>query len=593
MKYKKFIILLLLFCTFPKPTLPAKEKADYIVIGLGTAGATMAKLLSDDCRNSVIGIHNGKNLSQDPEIKLTENVIFTVLSATVGSSLYQTGYSPPQPDADNREILWAMGVPEGGDSSINAGAWARGTDYIYSQWESIAGPQWSTNIILDLYKSLESYNGTTTDPAARGYHGPINVRQNPVPTPYSIKFTQAIQEAVGVPFVLDYNDPNTPTGASTQLQYTQKGADGQYRVSSATAFLNRSVVTSKGKGVGGRKLRINLNSLALKTIWKGNKAIGVVYFNKGKFKKAYAKKGIIICGGLYSSAFLLHSGVGPKNVLTMFGIPVKYDNPNVGQNLADQTLLPLVFATNPSDTPTSPITFCNYNQNPSNISISLPDSPLLQSIANNKNRLFNTIFCNGFGFPGNSVFAQIAWLPAPGSTGNDASVRRMHVASVNPIPGLAFCLLSLTNPVSRGYVTLDSFNPFDPPIINNGLLSNSEDLDLYVQTLQTYIKDINNALQSNDEHYELIFPPAEILSDVNLVTAFVKETVMSNQCFQSHCLMAPLDQGGVVDSNGSVYGVKNLYVADASISPVPMDGTPMASAYMIAANIARMLLEQH
>jgi choline dehydrogenase-like flavoprotein len=45
----------------------------------------------------------------------------------------------------------------------------------------------------------------------------------------------------------------------------------------------------------------------------------------------------------------------------------------------------------------------------------------------------------------------------------------------------------------------------------------------------------------------------------------------------------------VVDSMGRVYGVENLFVADDSIVPVPMDGTPMATAYLIAANIARML----
>lgn len=55
--------------------------------------------------------------------------------------------------------------------------------------------------------------------------------------------------------------------------------------------------------------------------------------------------------------------------------------------------------------------------------------------------------------------------------------------------------------------------------------------------------------------------------------------------------MAPVDQGGVVNSRGQVYGVENLYVADDSIVPFPMDGTPMATAYLIAMNIARLLLE--
>ena len=55
--------------------------------------------------------------------------------------------------------------------------------------------------------------------------------------------------------------------------------------------------------------------------------------------------------------------------------------------------------------------------------------------------------------------------------------------------------------------------------------------------------------------------------------------------------MAPLDQGGVVNSIGRVYGVQNLIVADNSVNPAGMDGTPMATGYLVAANIAQLLLE--
>ena len=80
------------------------------------------------------------------------------------------------------------------------------------------------NRIMDIYKELETYSGMTTDPEAHGYHGPISVRQPQHPTTVSETFTQAIIQATGLPFVLDYNDPNTPTGASTQLQMHAKCA---------------------------------------------------------------------------------------------------------------------------------------------------------------------------------------------------------------------------------------------------------------------------------------------------------------------------------------------------------------------------------
>ena len=112
---------------------------------------------------------------------------------------------------------------------------------------------------MDIFKQLETYKGETTNPAAKGYCGPIDVRQIPDPTPVALKFTEAVIDATGFPFVLDYNDPATPIGASSQFQYTQSGPNGELRVSSATAFLNETVMTPDGRGVKGRKLRVLFN----------------------------------------------------------------------------------------------------------------------------------------------------------------------------------------------------------------------------------------------------------------------------------------------------------------------------------------------
>ena len=308
-KYRGLLFMFLLsFASNPFLQAHCKKRtahADYVIVGVGTAGAVLAKKLSDDKKTSVIALHNGKNLSEDPEIKFSKNAFTTVLSALFGSSFYETGLTIPQPNADDRELLWAVGLPDGGDSSINAGAWARGTDEVYAQWEAVAGPEWSVDRIEDIYKELENYHGETTDPDARGFHGPIDVRQVP-PNKVGDKFTQAIIDATGFPFVLDYNDPRTPIGSSNQMQNTQKGRNGRLRVSSATAFLNKKVMTPEGLGVNGRKLRLLFESEALRTIWDGNRAIGVEYLSNGKYKKVYAKKGVIVCGGLRSSTFLLH-----------------------------------------------------------------------------------------------------------------------------------------------------------------------------------------------------------------------------------------------------------------------------------------------
>lgn len=530
------------------PLLQAKNRsssADYIVVGVGTAGAVVAKKLTDDKKTSVIALHVGENLTNDPLIKFSEFSGITVAAGLFPEPpLYEGGPTTPQVNDDNRILEWILALPLGGASSINAGAYCRGTNQLYAQWEQIAGPNWSVNRITKLYKVLEKYRGITNNPAARGFHGLLNVFQIPNPTDLSETFTQAIIDATGFPFVLDYNDPLTPIGVSSQLQYTMKGKNGELRVSSAVAFLNDKVMTKDGFGVNGRKLRVLFDSPALRTIWKGKKAIGVEYLHRGKKRKVYAKKGVIVCAGLRSSPFLLHSGIGSASLLESLDIPVIFDNPNVGQGLADQPGIRTIFTSDPLDTPLNPPA---------------------------------------------GLFSQISWLPAPGG---DPNVRSLRIATLNPIPGITLCLLDLNQPLSRGYVTIDSKDPLSPPVVNLGLFDNPADLTLLQQGFQTYIKNINQAIQAIDPLYQLIYPDPHVIDDINLLTTFIKQNIATNEHFQSHCRMAPLNQGGVVDSFGKVYGVKNLYVADDSIAPLVMDGSPMASAYLIGLNIADLLIKR-
>jgi len=543
--------------------------ADYVIVGVGTAGAVLAQRLSDDKKTSVIALHSGSNFTNSFIVKYSKNTVFSVLASLLGSSppfdpaslnlpldvqqeledliqltytsanpLYETGSSIPQPNADDQELLWVIPLPLGGATSINAGAWCRGTNQVFSQWETIAGPNWSVNRILGVYKELERFYGKTTNPHARGHHGRIKIQQDS-PSKLSKIFNQAVTSATGFPFILDYNDPNTPIGVS-QLQLTHHGEDGFYRQSSVTSFLNDHVMKSDGSGVGKRKLQVLFNSAAVRTIWNGTTATGVEFVQNGVTKTVYATKGVIVCAGLRSSAFLMNSGVGPAGVITPLGIPLIYDNPNVGQGLADQPHVIMVFSSNPKDS----------------------------------------------GAGSNSVFSQISWLPAPGG---DPTVRQLRFTTLDVVPGVTLALLDLCQPQSRGTITINSADPLAPPVIDFGILSNPDDLSLLVSGFQTYIADINTQLQTINPEYQLIYPDPAILSDTALLTAFVQEEIGPTMHFQSHCRMAPLSQGGVVDSTGRVYGVQNLFVADNSIVPQCMDGSPMATGYLIAENIAELL----
>ena len=98
------------------------DVADYVIVGVGTAGAVMAKKLSDDKKTSVIALHNGENLNADPDITLSKNALTTIFSALAGIPPFSlTGETTNQPFADNQTFSWAMGLPFGGTSSVMQG----------------------------------------------------------------------------------------------------------------------------------------------------------------------------------------------------------------------------------------------------------------------------------------------------------------------------------------------------------------------------------------------------------------------------------------------------------------------------------------
>ena len=57
----------------------------------------------------------------------------------------------------------------------------------------------------------------------------------------------------------------------------------------------------------------------------------------------------------------------------------------------------------------------------------------------------------------------------------------------------------------------------------------------------------------------------------------------------STCRMASTPDKGAVDSHGRLYGVKNLYIADASVLPTSTGVNPMVSTYSLAHSIAQFI----
>jgi choline dehydrogenase len=537
-------------------------EADIIVIGGGAAGCILMSELSENGRYSVIGIEGGANLTSDPAIEAVGLPAF-LLAGTGKAQYFWPGWNQtlPMPGLNGRTSDWTTGMLLGGGSSINGLYYGRGTNAMYSHWEGISGSNnWSLENILATFKALEKYQGLTITPDARGTDGAVSILQTPTVSQVTAQVLLPAAQAAfpGIPIVADYNDPTVENCIAPRSQWFIDPTNMK-RVSSATAYLNGSVMTPEGQGVNGHKLFMLFNSVADKIVFdKHGRATKVKYIKDGKLYQARAKKAVVLASGINSSKLLQLSGIGPADVLKKAGIKPVFINENVGKHLQNH---PLIFITMLAD-------------------------PALSGIPAGA----------PYAFTINSVY-----LPVVGGSANDPRMLQIlfeYFPTNPPVLTIGFDLLT---PVSEGSVAIQSDNPFQIAAADDGFYQNPIDLQNMKNVVSVYIRDLLDQLSLLYPFPSPYFKP--ILSDpINTVIlsgyndALVEQYVKNNSNlsldihhFVSHCKMAPLNAGGVVDGNTRVYGTKNVYVADNSICPVIPDINTTGPAMMIGLRTSEIL----
>lgn len=568
----KCIILFLVFATANlfgdqscpyRPRMSGNElEADIIVIGGGAAGCILMNELSANGRFSVIGIEGGRNLTNDPAIQAVGLPAF-LLAGTGKPQYFWPGWNQTLPMAglNGRTSDWTTGMLLGGGSSINGLYYGRGSNAVYSRWEGVSGSSnWSLDNILATFQALENYQGLTITPGARGDNGPVNILQTPTISQITSQvLLPACQAAFpGIPTVVDYNDPSVENCIDPRSQWFIDPT-GTKRVSSATAFLNVTVMTPEGQGVNNHRLFMLFDSVAVKIIFdKNGRATKVRYAKDGKIFEVKARKAVVLASGINSSKLLQLSGIGPEAVLKNAGIKPVFINENVGKHLQNH---PLIF-------------------------ISMLADPALSGIP-----------------PGASYAFTINNVYLPVVNGNSSDPRMLQILfefapTTPPLLTVGFDLL---NPVSEGSVAIQSDNSFQLAAADDGFYKNRIDLENMKSAVSTYIRALLDQLSILYPFPSPYFKP--LLGDpINLVVfsnyddAIVEQYVKNNSNlsldihhFVSHCKMAPLEAGGVVDGNTRVYGTKNVFVADNSICPVIPDINTTGPAMMIGLRSSEIL----
>lgn len=540
-------------------------EADIIVVGGGAAGCILMSELSKNGQFSVLGIEGGLNLTTDPAIEAVGLPAF-LLAGTGKPQYFWPGWNQtlPMPGLNGRTSDWTTGMLLGGGSSINGLYYGRGSNAMYSRWEEVSGnSNWSLDNILATFKALENYQGLTITPGARGDNGAVNVLQTPTVSQITANVLLPASQAAfpGIPTVVDYNDPSVENCIDPRAQWFIDPT-GTKRVSSATAYLNSTVMTPEGQGVNGHQLFMLFDSVAVKIIFdKHGRAKKVKYVKDGKLFEAKARKAVVLASGINSSKLLQLSGIGPSQALRNAGIKPVFINENVGKHLQNH---PLIFITMLAD-------------------------PALS------------------GIPAGAPYAftiHNVYLPVVGGSSSDPRMLQIlfeYIPATAETPPLVAVGFDLLNPVSEGSVTIQSDNSFQIAAADDAFYQDPVDLANMKSAVSVYIRALLDQLNIMYPFPSPYFKP--ILSDpINLVIlsgyndAVVEQYVKNNSNlsldihhFVSHCKMAPLNAGGVVDGDTRVYGTKNVFVADNSICPVIPDINTTAPAMMIGLRSSEIL----
>ncbi|MGE0009907.1 MAG: GMC family oxidoreductase [Candidatus Babeliales bacterium] len=553
-------------CTKPiKPCKPKHKKkkhydADYIIIGMGTAGAVIANRLTNDKKTSVIGLEAGDNNNNDEVIEVPASGYLNLLPNYYPYYFWQ-GEQVIQPQMDNRSFQWTAGRLLGGSSSINGMIVVRGSNTYWSNMADLLGPDWSLDKTLARYKKLETFIAPFVASPARGTNGPwTNVALAFTPTEDNHYLANAMAAASNSPIIDDYNDPTTPIGTSLRSDnQVRPVGDIFLRESTAFAFLNSDVMTPNGFGVNGRKLRVHLRATAIDLLWnKKNKVIGVRYTQDGECHEIFARKEVIVSAGFQSAQFLQRNGIGPKDILNAAGVPVRVENDNVG---------------------------FFYNHTIPFALFSIPGAVLVPPTE-----------------PW-ALYSATAFLPSITPIVGDpqSAPREMQWVTVQLAPDLMLLGPAHLNPVSVGTIAIQNDDPFKIPLVSGNYFGDTEgpggtsaDLATCVQAFQNFVADLteyfSNNPAPNGQTWTLLQPSLDVINDTAALENYLLATTFQSHHYTSSTPAGLTPDVAAVDPHGRVFGTKGLRVADNSILPYVPDGNTGTPAVLVGWAISDFIL---
>ncbi|CCF33870.1 glucose oxidase [Colletotrichum higginsianum] len=571
-----------------------KAEYDYIIVGGGTSGLTVADRLTESGEHTVLVIELGVFVNST-----ALNLVAGGLAGYRDPTLSLRFPSAPQEGLNGRSFGVVHGLMLGGSTGVNAMQVHRGQKEDYNRWGSYFSDnsEWSWDGILPYFKKAWNFHPPTPelveqfdikyDESFWGTH-PASMLQHEV---------AAFAEIEGVDL-----PPDSGAGEPGVFWYP---------LSSDPVTRTRSMAR-KGHWDGIEAARDNYETITgqrvLRVLFDGETAVGVSFVGANSTttegaRTVKAKKEVVIAtGAIRTPQLLQRSGVGPKSLLEAAGIDVVVDLPGVGQNFQDHPV-----------GAGATFRFTNFNIHPdmtdlenNQTFIDLAQSefeanrtgPLTIGVGNAASFLpFPVIAPDTFEQITAAYESQdpAAYLPA----GTDATViagyavqQKAHAAALRS-RGAAFYNLFLRgaptesnfvllHPMSRGTIEIDTSNPFfKDPVVDYRALSNPTDIDIQVEFIRFTRKYFLETSLIQFAPEETV-PGANVTSFEGLSAAVRAQVSPTTFHPVGTAAMLPRELGGVVDEKLLVYGVKRLSVVDASIQPDLPGAYTQQTVYAVA-----------